>query len=58
MNGSIAFFAIKRDVDFIVETNLDAVGFRVIHCKDYFSHKLLLSIDPICEIEVRSCVRR
>lgn len=30
MNGSIVFFAIKRDMDFIVEANLDTVGFRVI----------------------------
>lgn len=39
MNGSIAFFTIKRDMDFSIEANLDAVGFRVVHCKDYFSHK-------------------
>ena len=48
MNGSIAFLTIKRDMDFIVKDDLNAAGFRVIHCKDYFSHKWLLSINAIC----------
>lgn len=47
MNGSVAFLAVKRDMDFIVEADLDAVCFRVIHCKKYLNHKLLLSRDNI-----------
>ena len=56
MNGSVAFVAIKRGMDFIVEANLDAVGFRGLHCKDYFSHKWLPLINAICGLLVnRSC---
>ena len=39
MDGSIAFLTVKRDMNFIVETNLNTVCFGVIYCKDYFSHK-------------------
>lgn len=35
MNGSIAFLTFKRDTDILVEADLNAVGFRVIHCKDF-----------------------
>lgn len=36
MNGSIEFLTVKRDMDFIVEIELDAIIFRVICCKNYF----------------------
>lgn len=39
MNGSIAFLTVKREMDLIVDTNLNAVRFRVIHCKNYYGHK-------------------
>ena len=37
MNGCITFLIVKRNMDFIVEADLDTVGFMVIHYKDYFN---------------------
>ena len=38
-NRSIAFLTVKRDADIFVEADLNTVGFWVMHCKNYFSHK-------------------
>lgn len=51
MNGSVAFLAIKRDLDFIVEANLDAVGFMGIHCT-----KIILVVSgSLCLILYADC---
>lgn len=39
MNGSIIFLTVKRDMDLLVEADLDTVGFGVINSKDYLNRK-------------------
>ncbi len=45
MNGSIAFLTVKRDVDLLSKAYLDAVSFRVVHCKNYCITKSYKSFD-------------
>ena len=42
---SIAVLTVEGDVEVIIKSDFDAVGFLVIHCKYYFTH----SRDPFFE---------
>lgn len=50
MNRSVVFLTVKKDVNIIVEIDFNIVVFRVVHCKNNFSHKEIFSINIICRL--------